>query len=57
MHQNKKLCNDFNSLQDVLEERNSEIEMLRNDITSLINETNYLKQDKEKLENHVRLNY
>lgn len=56
MHQNKKLCNDFNALQNLLDERNNEIEMLRNDISTLINENNYLKQDKNKIESHVNKN-
>lgn len=54
IHQNKKLCNDYNSLQNILDERNTEIEMLRNDITTLLNENNFIKQDKDKVESHVR---
>lgn len=48
--QNKQMCQDINNLQDVVDKRNNEINMLRNDISNLIEDNEMLKKEAKKLE-------
>jgi len=49
------MCNDFANLQNILDKRNDEINILRSDIANLIEENNMHKQDKSKLELNVSI--
>lgn len=53
INQNKKMCNDYSNLQNMLDYKNNEIDILRKDIAVLIDDNNILKQEKSKLELNV----
>ena len=48
--QNKKLCNDFADLQNILDNKNKESDIFRKDIINLVEENNTLNKEKNRLE-------
>lgn len=47
------MCNDYANLQSILDKKNNEIDILRSDISGLIQENNILKQEKNKADTIV----
>ena len=44
------MCNDYANLQSILDKKHNEIDILRSDIASLLQENNIVKQEKNKAE-------
>lgn len=49
------MCIDFNNIQNILENKNNEINILRSDVSGLVQDNNFLKQEKNKLELLVKI--
>ncbi len=54
--QNKKLCNDYADLQDILDNKNKELDILRNENTNLFEDNKILNKEKNRLEQTVKKN-
>jgi len=51
---NKKLSNDFADLQVILDSKNKELDLLRHDIANLVEDNNFILQEKNRLEIAVK---
>lgn len=47
------MCNDFADIQDILESKNKDIDVLRHDISNMLEDNDTLKREKNRLEMNV----